>query len=53
MTVGQPVLDTNYKHFKYINVNLDKSDNDNNDYNCSNEYSTEEELKIKLVNYKL
>ena len=33
MSVGKPVLDTNYKHSKNnTNVNLDKND-DNNDYN--------------------
>ena len=36
MPVGQAVLDTNYKHLKNnTNVNLDKNDDNKNDYNNS------------------
>ena len=44
MPVGQPVLDTKYKHVKYnTNVNLDKNDNDNNGYKHSDHNSTAKE----------
>ena len=52
MPAGQPVLDTNYKHLKNnTDVNLDKNDDDNNDYDYSNRNSIEGKKCIKLVNY--
>ena len=40
MPSGLSALDTNYKHMKNnTNVNLDKIDNGNNDYNFSNHNS--------------
>ena len=45
MPVGQPAIDTIYKHLKNnTNVNLDKNDDDNHDYNYSNHNSIEEKL---------
>ena len=53
MPVRKPVLDTNYKHLKNTrNVNSDKNDDDNNDYNYTNIIAWKKKY-IKLVNYKL
>ena len=53
MPVGQPAIDTIYKHLKNnTNVNLDKNDDDDNDYNHSN-YNSIEAKTRKLVNHSV
>ena len=45
MPVGQPFLDTNYKHLEHkTHVNLDKNDSDYNGHNYGNHNDTEEEI---------
>ena len=51
MPVGQPVLDTNYKHLiNNTNVNLDINDDNKSDYNNSNYNSILRENLHKMDN---